>query len=99
MAKREGKKVESNFNDIGGLILKTLIRQGLYELAAIHAFNCCVPESLKGKCEAEKLEGNTLFVKVTHGAIAQELFMQKRLVLDKINENLTNLQVRDIRII
>lgn len=92
---KSGKEVDN----IGELIIKALVENGLYELAAIHAFNCCISENLKGMCEAERVEGKTLLVKATHSAIAQEISIQKENILRKINESLGRQKIKEIRVV
>lgn len=99
MVERAEKTVENKASNIGGLIIETLIRNGLYEIAAMHAFNCYIPEILREMCEAEGVEGKTLLIKATHSAIAQEIIMQKESILNKINEILGKPKIREIRII
>lgn len=93
------KEVEAFVESIEGLIVRALKELGLHELAVFHTFNSCIPEKLKGMCEAERLDGKTLLVKAAHSAVAQEISMKKESIIKKTNELLGESDIEDIRVI
>jgi predicted nucleic acid-binding Zn ribbon protein len=85
----------------GSLMDQVLARLGgsgrALEFRVFEAYNDSVGEMLRLRTEPERLNGKTLQVKVASSAIAHELTMLKRAVLDRMAATIGQDIVTDLR--
>ncbi len=75
------------------------IKTALDQEAAVTFWNNIVGETVSSVTEAERVESGTLVVRVETSVWRQELQMQKKEIIKKINKKIGTKAIRDIRFI
>ena len=86
------KAIEEAIDDAG-------IKSALDQEAAVTFWNNIVGETVSSVTEAERVESGTLVVRVETSVWRQELQMQKKEIIKKINKKIGTKAIRDIRFI
>ena len=75
------------------------IKTALDQEAAVTFWNNIVGETVSSVTEAERVESGTLVVRVETSVWRQELQMQKKEIIKKINKKIGTKAIREIRFI
>ena len=75
------------------------IKSALDQEAAITFWNNIVGGAVSSVTKAERVESGTLIVRVETSVWRQELHMQKKEIINKINKKIGTRAIRDIRFI
>ena len=86
------KAIEKAINIVG-------IKSALDQEAAVTQWDTVVGEVVSSVTKAEKVESGTLFVRVDTSVWRQELHMQKKEIINKINKKIGTKAIGDIRFI
>ena len=86
------KAIESAIDSAG-------IKSALKQETAVILWGKIVGEAVSSVTNAERIESGTLVVKVKTSVWRQELHMQKKEIIKKINKKIGTTAIRDIRFI
>ena len=75
------------------------IKSALDQEAAVSFWCTVVGRAISSVAKAEKVESGTLFVSVETSAWRQELYMQKKELINKINKKIGTNAIKEIRFI
>ncbi len=80
-------------------VLGVGIKSALDQEAAVIFWDTVVGRKIGSIAKAEKVESGTLFVRVETSVWRQELHMQKKELINKINEKIGTKAIKEIRFI
>jgi hypothetical protein len=93
-------KMNSNVKDVGHLLNELIDTLGLtkrvHEQRAMIEFETIMGADFCKRAEPVRIEQGVLFLKVTHSVWRQELFYQKELIKNRINDYLKEEIIQDI---